>query len=190
MPNVTVVKVGGGDLALYQALSKLAKTDVLVGIPAATAGDRANFAKQANLLKGTTSKGKRKKARLANLAIGTGVNNAELLFIHTNGSPIRGIPPRPVIEPAIMANGNRQEITGELESAADAMIAQEPVRVLQFLRRAGMAAATACKKWFVDPRNNWAPNAPATIRAKGSDRPLIDTGEMRKSITYVVRQHA
>lgn len=29
----------------------------------------------------------------------------------------------------------------------------------------------------------WAPNAPYTIAMKGSDKPLIDTGELRKSIT-------
>jgi hypothetical protein len=31
------------------------------------------------------------------------------------------------------------------------------------------------------------PNAPATIRAKGSSKPLIDTGEMRQSVTYQIR---
>ena len=35
---------------------------------------------------------------------GTPVNNAELLFIHTNGSPVNNIPPRPVLEPAIKQN--------------------------------------------------------------------------------------
>ena len=29
-------------------------------------------------------------------------------------------------------------------------------------------------------------NAPATIKAKGSSTPLIDTGQLRQSITYVV----
>lgn len=29
-------------------------------------------------------------------------------------------------------------------------------------------------------------NAPATIRAKGSSKPLIDTGQLKQSITYVV----
>jgi hypothetical protein len=33
----------------------------------------------------------------------------------------------------------------------------------------------------------WVANAPATIRAKGSSVPLIDTGEMRQSVTYEVR---
>ncbi len=30
----------------------------------------------------------------------------------------------------------------------------------------------------------WAPNAPSTIRQKGSSHPLIDTGRLRKSITF------
>lgn len=35
----------------------------------------------------------------------------------------------------------------------------------------------------------WAPNAPFTIRQKGSSHPLIDTGRLRKSITFeVVKQ--
>ena len=34
--------------------------------------------------------------------------------------------------------------------------------------------------------NGWKPNAPSTIKAKGSDKPLIDTGELRKSIRGIV----
>lgn len=33
---------------------------------------------------------------------------------------------------------------------------------------------------------DFVPNAPYTIKKKGSDRPLIDTGQLRKSITYKV----
>ena len=32
----------------------------------------------------------------------------------------------------------------------------------------------------------WKPNAPFTVAMKGSDKPLIDTGELRKSITSQV----
>lgn len=186
MPEITLRK-SDSSADFYKALATCKSADVLVGIPAATAGDRKSFAERAEKLLGKTKKSKRKKERLSALGAGVGLNNAELLFIQSNGSPIRGIPPRPVLEPAIMANGNRQEITKELENAANAIIDKDPVKFIQFLRRAGMVAQTACKKWFTDPRNNWAPNAASTIRAKGSDRPLIDTGEMKKSITYVVR---
>lgn len=34
---------------------------------------------------------------------------------------------------------------------------------------------------------NWEPNAPATIKRKGSSKPLIDTGLMRDTVTYVIR---
>lgn len=33
----------------------------------------------------------------------------------------------------------------------------------------------------------WAPNSPATIKAKGSSQPLIDTVTLRNSINYVAR---
>ncbi len=34
---------------------------------------------------------------------------------------------------------------------------------------------------------DWVPNAPATIKRKGSSKPLIDTGLMRDTVTYVIR---
>lgn len=35
---------------------------------------------------------------------------------------------------------------------------------------------------------SYAPNAPSTVRRKGSDQPLIDTGQMRQSVHYIVRK--
>lgn len=35
---------------------------------------------------------------------------------------------------------------------------------------------------------DWEPNAPSTIAKKGSSKPLIDTGRMRKSIVYVIKE--
>lgn len=45
--------------------------------------------------------------------------NAELLFIHTNGSPARGIPARPVLKPAIADDKERiGEMLGKAVDAA------------------------------------------------------------------------
>jgi spore germination protein GerM len=33
----------------------------------------------------------------------------------------------------------------------------------------------------------FTPNAPSTIQSKGSSKPLIDTGEMRQSVHYVIK---
>ncbi|MCI9009425.1 MAG: hypothetical protein HFI13_15205 [Lachnospiraceae bacterium] len=35
---------------------------------------------------------------------------------------------------------------------------------------------------------NFVPNAVSTIARKGSDHPLIDTGRMRQSVNYVIKQ--
>ena len=116
------------------------------------------------------------------------VTNAQLLFIHTNGSPIRHIPKRPVIEPAIQAH--KEEITEELRAACIAsldLIALKPAEATRHLERAGTLGMNAARGWFLDPRNGWSPNAPATILRKKSERPLIDTGQLRRSITYLVR---
>lgn len=34
----------------------------------------------------------------------------------------------------------------------------------------------------------WIPNAPSTIKKKGSDHPLIDTGRMRQSLHYIIKK--
>lgn len=34
----------------------------------------------------------------------------------------------------------------------------------------------------------FAPNAPSTVKKKGSEKPLIDTGHMRQSVNYVVKK--
>ena len=34
----------------------------------------------------------------------------------------------------------------------------------------------------------FAPNAESTIKAKGSDKPLIDTGQLRQSVHYVIKK--
>lgn len=49
----------------------------------------------------------------------------------------------------------------------------------------GVAGVGIIQKEIVE--GNFEPNAPSTIRKKGSDRPLIDTGQMRQSVKYVVK---
>lgn len=144
---------------LTKALDTLAKKHVYVGIPAEKASRKED-----------------------------GPNNAELAFLATFGSPINNIPARPFLDPAIKADGNRQVIQAHMENAAKAAFAGDDAGVQKNLELAGTAAANAAKRWFVDPRNGFAPNTPETIARKGSDRPLIDHAEMRGAITYVVTE--
>lgn len=140
---------------IQRSLQELAKKDVLVGVPEASSNRKDS----------------------------NEVTNAELVYMHTHGSPLWNLPPRPIIEPAIEAN--KEEIGGLLREALTNALDGRPFEVA--LKKAGMKGQNVVRAWFVDPRNGWAPNSPVTIARKGSERPLIDTGEMRKAITYIVR---
>lgn len=114
------------------------------------------------------------------------ITNAELMYIHTNGSPLQNIPARPVIEPAIEASDNRRMIDDEFEQIATNELDGKHDEAVAHLIKAGQVGSNAAKRWFRDPRNGWAPNRPSTIARKGSDRPLIGiTGELRRNITHV-----
>ncbi|MGI8770931.1 MAG: hypothetical protein ACR2JE_05805 [Acidobacteriaceae bacterium] len=129
-----------------------------------------------------------------------GVTNAELMFIHSNGSRLQNIPARPVIEPAINAPEDKAAITVELKKAAQSAFAGNAEEAKEYLDRAGLIGQNAARKWFYDPRNNWPPDAPATIARKTRKgrlnkngdpaaavaRPLIDTGQLQRAIVYVV----
>lgn len=54
------------------------------------------------------------------------------------------------------------------------------------LNKVGAYTKGKMKKEIRD--GDWEPNAPATIAKKGSSKPLIDSGRMRKSIVYVIKE--
>ena len=154
----TSVKSKDNSGALAKLMKDLSEKQVYVGIP--------------------EEKAPRKKGE---------ISNAQLMFIHTNGSPLRNIPARPVIESAIEATGNKEPIVNELAQAAQAALDLKPGEANQHLKLAGMLGQNAARAWFTDPRNGWPPDAPETVKRKGSERPLIDTGQMRKAIIYVIK---
>ena len=156
-PKVSLQRSGPGARLIAAQLASISKIDVLVGIP--------------------ETKASRRKGQ---------INNAELMYIHTHGSPARNIPPRPVIEPAI-AN-DEGPITLQLEQALQSVLEEQPQQALAPLNAAGLEARNACIRWFDDPNNGWPPNKPSTITAKGSSHPLVDTGQLKRSITYVVTE--
>lgn len=118
------------------------------------------------------------------------ITNAELLYVQTYGSPINKIPPRPVIEPALEENEKRVKIL--TERAITSALNGNKEEAISNLHKVGLFAVNAVRAFIrAFPDNGLPPNKPATIRrkrAKGATdpKPLIDTGEMMKSITYVI----
>lgn len=192
-PNVSIVTSGNQGMEnLLRGLKTIKESAVYVGIPEKNAGrKKGKGINNAQLLFLLTNgvRGVDMRRIMGAMQINRNINyKAALdLYLHTRGSAIWHIPPRPVIEPAIEATGNKERLETLLHQALAAALDGEEEKAKRFYKLAGMEAQNIVRAWFTDPRNNWAPNAPSTIRAKGSSRPNIEFGEMRKAITYVTQ---
>ncbi len=93
----------------------------------------------------------------------------------------RGIPARPFLLNAIRKN--KQTYRAALKTSA-AKILRGETTMGTVVRKLGILAQGHIQDEITGLRT--PPNAVATIAAKGSSNPLIDTGEMRGSVTYKV----
>ena len=188
--NVGFTQKGPGVEKLKADLLALSRMEVLVGIPQEKSSREGEKINNAELLYDHTN-GIRRRAMInemePELDKGTPYSVAHQMYIQAHGSPLWHSPPRPVIEPAIEAPGNKEKIAAELAQVAQLAMDGKISAAKRQMHKAGSLGAKIAKGWFKDPRNNWAPNSPKTIKAKGSERPLIDDGFMRRAITYVVR---
>lgn len=188
--KVQFVTGGLGAPKVVKALNGLTQQQVYVGVPEKNGVRKKGVISNAQLAflhtHGVRNVSMRLDMLRAQRKKGLTYTQAHALYVHAHGSPLMNIPPRPIIEPAIEAKGNREKIQEQLKLAAKAALDGKRGEMRTRLRLAGMLAQNMVRAWFTDPRNHWAPNAPSTIRRKGSDKPLIDTGQLRKSIIYVV----
>lgn len=143
------------------------KGKVYFGVPQETASIRKIWANKSHT--------KRKTVNPDSIKI----NNALLLSIMEHGSPVKNIPPRELLRPVVIKHEAKiREIFNKVYMClleGNEVGADKQMDILaQRMQRWTQA-------YFVED-NGWAPNAPSTIKAKGSDRPLIDTGSLRQSI--------
>lgn len=190
--KVSHVEVNGGIEGLLKRLEGLEKRALYVGVPKSTATNRNGDDPQltnAELLfihtHGVRKIAMRKAMKLM-MKSGSTYSEAYQMYIHSKGSALYAVPPRPVIGPALKAHQN--EIGKGFQRIYKAAADGNEVALKSAITWTGLKAQNACRDWFYDPRNNWPKNAPKTIKAKGSERPLIDTGSLRNSIIYVVRE--
>ena len=170
--------------SLIKSLNELASKEVLVGIP--------------------DSKASR------NNEDGEPVNNAQLGYIHEYGSPANHIPARPFL--GIGITNAKKAISAQLAKTAKDAIDGKSNRVENGLNRAGIIAQNSVKSVFSS--GELQPLANSTLRSRVSRggtrgkaaskelrmraeygissneeiKPLVDTGQLRNSITYVVRK--
>ena len=116
--------------------------------------------------------------------IQVGITNAELMFIHENGSPIRNIPARPVLQLTIdYVNQNllQNSIDKCIKIILDKNADEQLIR--QELEKLAIKIENYARKLIYSNDGRLAPNAPSVARAKGGNHPLFNTGQLARSIT-------
>ncbi len=109
------------------------------------------------------------------------ITNAEIGLIHEKGSVTRNIPRRSFLEMPLTTKFNQAK-KEEIRELVRATAAQLDVK--RTLGLVGVLAEDVVQDAFdTGGFGKWAPNSPRTVRAKGSSKPLIDIGELRKSVT-------
>ena len=142
---------------LLRRLAAVAQRDVLVGVPAGEARD-------------------------------DGPSNAEIGYQNEFGSPANNIPARPHLLPGVAAV--QDKVATRLTQAADAAASGRVSDAERHLHAAGLLAQNSVRRTLTTTA--YRPLSERTLaerRARGrtGTKPLIDTGQYRRSITYVVR---
>ncbi|WP_298032540.1 hypothetical protein [uncultured Desulfovibrio sp.] len=181
-PVWSIKQVFSNAEAIRRAVSALTEKDVYIGVPAENAGQRSG-----------------------------GINNAELSWLHEFGAPAAGIPARPHLLPGV--EDIRNEAVKILKDAAQKALDGKENAVEPALERIGLLGQNAVRARFQN--NDWPPLKDATLdaaplkkddegnvirdkkgnarrgksrREKGRVNPLLDTGQLMKSHTHVVRK--
>lgn len=115
------------------------------------------------------------------------LNNAQIAYIHEHGAPEANIPARPFLAPTI--NAEAANIHKRLTRAGERAFDGEDPMVE--MHRLGAEVVSAIRRKITE--GPFIPLSPVTLRqrlARGrtGDKPLIDTGQLRRSINYVIRK--
>lgn len=164
--TVHVSAKGVGLDRLLDNVRNLTRTEVLVGIPA----ENQTRTPQA----GET------KALIGNAAIG---------YLMENGSPAQNIPARPFLAPGVEGAGD--QIAARLRAAGEAALISDQSAMDRSFNAAGLIAQSSVQRAISE--GSFAPLSERTLKARRArgrtgEKPLIDTGQLRRAVTYVIRK--
>jgi len=115
------------------------------------------------------------------------INNATLARIHDKGSPSQNIPARPFMEPGIKSVSVK--IEQKLLSAGQAVLEGDSVKTEKRLEEVGLIAQNGLRAMVnsnIQPALKPATLASRRRRGRTGTRTLVDSSQMRSSLTYVV----
>ena len=123
-----------------------------------------------------------------------------LLGIHTRGSPIMRIPPRPVVEPALAKESLREEMGQFLLNSCEAAFDGDLSGTQKGLEEAGQRGVDGIREYIdagISPPNSpvtlsggWIYNRVAKkgvpVPGKSGSIPLVDTGQLYNDFDYEI----
>lgn len=117
-----------------------------------------------------------------------GITNAELMQIHENGSPIKNIPARPVLDLTIMWT-EQHLIKRVLDTIIEGVFEKDwgKVEIERELSRMCIRMENHAREIIYDNDGTLAPNSPQVAKRKKGNHPLFDTGQLARSITCKLR---
>lgn len=187
MKSIEITKDGVADF--FRGINELVTKDVLVGVPDSTTDRDEEIAQP--------------------------MTNATLAYIHENGSPAANIPARPFLVPGVQ--DKQDAIAKKLVAAANATIDGDSKKAMQCLNQAGMLGQSGARDRInTGDFEPLAPStianrhrsrgtasmrdsevqylkmigegmSPEAAQEAAGIQPLINTGQLRNSLTYVVR---
>lgn len=174
-------------------LESLLSHEVLVGIPASSAARAPEKKSEFHSFSAAGIREGLEKADAARAgrdpAAPVTIDNATLGYIHEHGAPSVNIPARPFLVPGVQQA--RDQITKVLSQGVEAVTNGNRQAAMNSLDKAGLIAQNAVRRKITEgPFVPLKPRTLAARRARGrtGEKPLIDTGQLRRSITYVVRE--
>lgn len=116
--------------------------------------------------------------------ISIGITNAELMQIHENGSPLKNIPARPVLDITIKW-AEKNLIPKTIDKIIDGVISNnwKIPEIEKELNKICVRMQNYAQEIIYDNNGILAPNSPAVAARKKGNHPLFDTGQLARSIT-------
>ena len=116
-------------------------------------------------------KSKRKTKETINL----GITNADLMFIHENGSPLNHIPARPVLQMTINWVNENKLLEPVIEKVLEAFLKSKGKyeECDKIMERFAIKIQNYARKLIYENDGRLAPNSPRTIKEKGDNHPLF-----------------
>lgn len=156
-------KVKDNVAAMLFGMEAMAKTAVLVGIPSASPKNHRDDDSE--------------------------IENSEIGFIMEFGAPEVNIPARPFLIPGV--NSVLPEIEKRLSRGAKRLLTDPSFSPETLFDSVGLLAQQGVQRYMTDA--HFAPLADSTLAARKSrgfegEKPLIETGSLRGSITFVVEK--